>query len=111
MCIAGSAYTEPVLFAACLEIMRSDGNLENVDLPLLNALRTNLDMGYGAVSDEERDALKDEVNRLIFAGAGSAKPFSGSTSSPNSRKRAVNIPIFGCYAVMRSSATYGRQSQ
>lgn len=74
-CVSQSAYTEPVLFAACLEIMRSDGNLENVDLPLLNALRTNLDMGYSAVSGEERDALKNEVNRLIFADSGSAETF------------------------------------
>lgn len=74
-CASQSACTEPVLFAACLEIMRSEGNLENVDLPLLNALRTNLDMGYDAVSEEERNALKNEVNRLIFAGAGSAETF------------------------------------
>ncbi len=74
-CASQGSYAEPVLYAACLEIMRSDGNLESVDLTLLSALRTNLDMGYSAVSDNERKALKDEVNRLIFAAEGSAEVF------------------------------------
>ena len=91
-CASQGAYTEPVLFAACLEIMRSDGNLENVDLPLLNALRTNLDMGYGAVSDEERDALKDEVNRLIFAGAGSAETFLRQYVEPQLAQKGCQHP-------------------
>ncbi|QYX46933.1 hypothetical protein K3F43_19895 [Pseudomonas tussilaginis] len=91
-CASQGAHTEPVLFAACLEIMRSDGNLENVDLPLLNALRTNLDMGYGAVSDEERDALKDEVNRLIFAGTGSAETFLRQYVEPQLAQKGCQHP-------------------
>lgn len=74
-CASKSASTEPVLFAACLEIMRNDGNLENVDLSLLTALRTNIDMGYDAVSQEERDSLKAEVDRRIFAEPGSTESF------------------------------------
>lgn len=74
-CGSRCANTEPVLFAACLEIMRSEGNLEEVELPLLNALRTNMGMVYRAVSDIERNALKVEVDRLVFASAGSAETF------------------------------------
>ncbi|WP_122572057.1 NACHT domain-containing protein [Pseudomonas viridiflava] len=74
-CALQGASAEPVLFAACLEIMRNDGNLESVDLSLLNALRTNINMGYRGVSDEERHALKNEVDRLIFADPGSAEFF------------------------------------
>jgi len=91
-CASQGAYTEPVLFAACLEIMRSDGNLENVDLPLLNALRTNLDMGYSAVSDEERHALKDEVNRLIFVASGSAETFLRQYVEPQLAQKGCQHP-------------------
>ncbi|MCH4900803.1 hypothetical protein [Pseudomonas sp. B707] len=74
-CASRGASTEPVLFAACLEIMRNTGNLEGVDLRLLQALRTNINMGYNAVNKEEHDALKSEVDRLIFAETGTAEAF------------------------------------
>ncbi len=67
--------SEMILYAACLEIMRIKGNLEGVDLRLLKALRTNIHRGYKAVSQEERDALGTEVDRLIFPDSTSAKNF------------------------------------
>lgn len=91
-CASQSACTEPVLFAACLEIMRSDGNLENVDLELLRALRTNLDMSYSAVSEEERAALKGEVNRLIFAAVGSAETFLRQYVEPQLAQKSCQHP-------------------
>lgn len=74
-CASQGLNSVTVLFAACLEIMRVEGDLESVDLRLLKALRTNIDMGYSAVTDEERDALKAEVDRLAFADAASAENF------------------------------------
>lgn len=68
-------HSETILFAACLEIMRVKGSLEEVDLRLLRALRTNIHMGYSSVSKEERDALETEVDRLIFPNAESTKNF------------------------------------
>lgn len=91
-CASQVACTEPVLFASCLEIMRSDGNLENIGLPLLSALRTNLNMGYSAVSDEERQVLKDEVNRLIFAAAGSAETFLRQYVEPQLTQKGCQHP-------------------
>ena len=67
--------SETILYAACMEIMRVKGNLEGVDFQLLKALRTNIFMGYSAVSNEDRDALKSEVDRLIFPDAASAENF------------------------------------
>ena len=64
-----------ILHAACLEILRAGGSLESVDLKLLMALRTALHIGYEAVSDEERDALEIEVDRLIFPDSASAENF------------------------------------
>ncbi|WP_218574930.1 hypothetical protein, partial [Pseudomonas sp. GXM4] len=74
-CASQHLTSETVLFAACMEVMRTVGSLKNIDLRLLRALRTNIDMGYNAVTSEERDSLKTEVNRLIFAEDGSAEDF------------------------------------
>ncbi len=65
-CASQALYSERILYAACLEIMRDKGNLESVDIQLLRALRTNIHGGYSVVSNEEDDALKAEVDRLIF---------------------------------------------
>ncbi len=65
-CASQYLASEMILFAACLEIMRVEGNLDGVDVLLLRALRTNINMSYSAVSNEERDLLKGEVDRLIF---------------------------------------------
>jgi len=67
--------SEMVLLAACLEIMRSEGNLESVDLRLLTALRTSINRHYSSVIEEERSALKSEVDRLIFAESSSAENY------------------------------------
>ena len=74
-CTSKSLHSEWILYASCLVIMRTKGNLEEVDLPLLRALRTNIHVHYGAVSNEERDALKYEIDRLIFPDSKSAEDF------------------------------------
>jgi hypothetical protein len=74
-CASQSLRSEMILYAACLEIMRVKGNLEGVDLGLLRALRTNIDMGNRSVSGKERDALLKEVDRLIFPDSDSAENF------------------------------------
>lgn len=64
-----------ILYAACLEILRAEGNLECVNIELLTALRTNIHMGYNSVSTEERDALQTEIDRLIFPDSESAEKY------------------------------------
>lgn len=64
-----------ILYAACLEILRAEGNLECVNTELLTALRTNIHMGYDSVSTEERDALQTEIDRLIFPDSESAEKY------------------------------------
>lgn len=74
-CASQYQHSETILFAACLEVMRVKGDLEEVDLYLLRALRTNIHRDYSAVSKEERDALEAEVDRLIFPDDASAEDF------------------------------------
>ncbi|MGO2353985.1 MAG: hypothetical protein ACTH58_04535 [Marinomonas foliarum] len=74
-CASKGLVVETILFAACFEIMRDCGTLKGVKHPLLSALRTNLDMGYSAVDQSEKDALKAEVDRLIFPDTKSSEQF------------------------------------
>ena len=74
-CASQGLCVETILYAACLEILRERGNLEYVDRRLLRALRTNINMGYYAVTEEDRNALKAEVERLIFPDNASAEDF------------------------------------
>lgn len=74
-CESKYRHSETILYAACLEILRTEGNLERVNIELLTALRTNIHMGYGSVSTEERDALQTEIDRLIFPDSESAEKY------------------------------------
>ena len=74
-CKSQCQHSEIILYAACLEIMRDKGNLEEVDPRLLRALRTNIQMSCEAISFEERIALKAEIERIIFSDADSAENF------------------------------------
>ncbi|ELH7495197.1 hypothetical protein ACSYON_001407 [Vibrio vulnificus] len=65
-CSSKGLYVETILFASCIEIMREFGNLNTVKPELLLALKTNLNVHYDAVSETEHDALKKEVDRLLF---------------------------------------------
>ncbi|WP_259740146.1 NACHT domain-containing NTPase [Pseudomonas brassicacearum] len=64
-----------VLHAACLEIMREEHSLANIDVRLLKSLRANINVHYGCVGEEESAALKREVDRQIFSDEGSAESF------------------------------------
>ncbi|BAT40731.1 hypothetical protein N6N65_11575 [Escherichia albertii] len=74
-CESRCRYSVMILYAACLEILRSEGNLECVNIVLLTALRTNIHMGYNSVSTEERDALQTEIDHLIFPDSESAEKY------------------------------------
>ncbi len=91
-CTSKSHHSVWILYAACLEIMREKGSLEEVDLRLLRALRTNIHMGYSSVSKEERDALKTEVDRLIFPDDASAENFLRQYLEPQLAQSGCNHP-------------------
>ncbi|WP_250131632.1 hypothetical protein [Salmonella bongori] len=74
-CESKCRHSVMILYAACLEILRAEGNLECVNIELLTALRTNIHMGYNSVSTEERDALQTEIDRLIFPDSESAEKY------------------------------------
>jgi hypothetical protein len=91
-CASQGLQAEIVLYAACLEILRAEGNLERVDPRLLKALRTNIHMSYPAVSQEDRDALKAEVDRLAFPDTESADNFLRQYVEPQIAKKGCSHP-------------------
>ncbi|GFM55804.1 hypothetical protein PSCICF_19820 [Pseudomonas cichorii] len=91
-CSGEILHVEMVLLAACLEIMRVDGNLESVDFRLLTALRTSIFRSYSSVIEEERNALKSEIDRLIFADSSSAERYLRLYLEPQLAQRGCSHP-------------------
>ncbi|MCR3930747.1 NACHT domain-containing NTPase [Aeromonas caviae] len=89
-CASQYLKVEVILYAACIEIMRVNVNLEVVESRLLSALRTNINMGYSAISNEERDLLKAEVDRLIFSNPAKAENFIRQYLEPQLVNKACN---------------------
>ncbi|KIH83758.1 hypothetical protein [Pseudomonas batumici] len=74
-CTSKSYLAEPILFASCLEIMRLKHSLDEVDSQLLKSLRATINVNYSAVTKDEKDALKREVDRRVFSDHASVEDF------------------------------------
>ncbi|MFQ4134740.1 hypothetical protein PGN35_000300 [Nodosilinea sp. PGN35] len=103
-CASQYHHSEPILYAACLEIMRVKGNLEEVDLRLLRALRTNIHKSYRAVSSTERNALFREIDRLIFSDSNSAEKFLRQYVEPQLAQSGCTHPEV---ELLRNDDTFG----
>ncbi|RTT38635.1 hypothetical protein H5023_25820 [Pseudomonas aeruginosa] len=86
--------SEVILYAACLETLRDQGHLENVEHGLLQSLRAGIDMHYSSVASEERDALKTEVDRLLFIDAESAENFLRKYVEPQLSSRSSRAKVW-----------------
>lgn len=91
-CASQYHQSETILYAACLEILRRDGGLGCVPVELLRALRTNIDMHYNAVNDDEREAIKAEINRLALSTSDEAESFLRQYIEPQLRDPNCNHP-------------------
>jgi hypothetical protein len=91
-CASQSLIVEIILYAACLEIMRLKGHLNEVDINLLGTLRTGAFMSYSGVSSAERDALALEVDRILFAKTGSAESFIRQYVEPQLAQQGCKHP-------------------
>ena len=66
---------QTVLYAASLEILKRERNLNRLSKKALTALRVHLDVHYSDVSSEERTVLQTECNRLLFSNQASIESF------------------------------------
>lgn len=74
-CTSQQKQSERILYAALMEIMNEKGTLESVNHETLKSFRVNVNTGYTAVPEEIRDALKSEVDKLIFPNIERAESF------------------------------------
>lgn len=74
-CASQRLNIEIIIMASCLEVFREHGHLEGVNSALLTALRTNLSMSYPDVDGDVMEALKVEIDRLIFPNVATAEKF------------------------------------
>tara|TARA_B110000211_G_scaffold64811_1_gene74516 strand:+ start:67 stop:4173 length:4107 start_codon:yes stop_codon:yes gene_type:complete len=81
-----------ILFASCLELMRSLGSLESIDRRLLQVLRTDIQGSYQSENEEESDAIKTEIDRLIFSDEKSSEVFIRQYIEPQLADPACNHP-------------------
>lgn len=74
-CQSKSLNLEFILYAACLEILKRDGTLNAVSVEVLIALRTNLSTYFPGVNSDDRERLKQEVDRCLFSNPADAEKF------------------------------------
>lgn len=74
-CQSQFLYIEFILYASCLEILKRDGTLNAVSVEVLIALRTNLSAYFPGVNSDDRDLLKQEVDRCLFSNPADAENF------------------------------------
>lgn len=94
-CDSQGLHVETILYAACLEIMRAEGHLEDVSIRGLKALRTGIDIGYSAVSTDDQNALKSELDRLLFPDTSSAESYLRDYIEPQLGQLGCSNPEVG----------------
>ena len=83
---------EIIVVAACIEIMRLNGNLNSIKHLFLVALKTYFNISYSGVSENEISALKAEVDRLIFPDIKSAELFLRQYVEPQLAEPKCSFP-------------------
>ncbi|WP_330210882.1 NACHT domain-containing protein [Pseudomonas sp. AM4(2022)] len=64
-----------ILHAACALIMVAKNSLDEVDPSLLRSLRPCINIHYSTIGENTKTALKQEIDRIIFAEAGALETF------------------------------------
>lgn len=66
---------EFILYAACLEILKRDGSLKNISVDTLIALRAGFSTYWVGMNSDDRELLKQEVDRCLFLNSATAEQF------------------------------------
>lgn len=66
---------ELILYATCLEILKRDGSLNSVSENALKALRAGFSTYWAGTNSDDREMLKQEVNRCLFSHSENAEKF------------------------------------
>lgn len=60
-------YIEFILYAACLEVLKRDGSLSSVPIDALRALRAGFSSYWAGMNSNDRERLKQEIDRHLFS--------------------------------------------
>ncbi len=71
----GSICIVNVLHAACFAIYRDTGSLSGISKNVLQAVKTNTDIPYPLLKEDERDAFETELNRVLFQSTSDIEQF------------------------------------
>lgn len=74
-CESKNLNIEPVLYVACLEILKRDGSLNSVSIDVLIALRAGFSTYWAGMNPDDREKLKQEVDRCLFSHPADAERF------------------------------------
>lgn len=74
-CESKNLNLEPVLYVACLEILTRDGSLNSVSSDALIALRAGFSTYWVGTNSDDREKLKQEVDRCLFSHPADAEQF------------------------------------
>lgn len=81
---------ERVFYAGCLEKFRSKGTLADLDFGLIQVFRANSFWSQSIMSNDEHNALCEEVNRIIFSSPQTAESFFRELIEPELAINAVS---------------------
>lgn len=74
-CESKNLNLEPVLYVACLEILKRDGSLNSVSIDVLIALRAGFSTYWAGMNSDDREKLKQDVDRCLFSNPSDAEKF------------------------------------
>ncbi|WGE89688.1 NACHT domain-containing protein [Actinobacillus arthritidis] len=66
---------EPILYVACLEILKRNSSLNSVSVDTLVALRAGFSTYWAGMNSDDREILKQEVDRCLFSNPADAEKF------------------------------------
>lgn len=55
-----------ILHASCLAVFRKMGNLDAIDVEILRIVKTDTDVSYSAITEDEKTSFEHEINKHIF---------------------------------------------
>ncbi|WGE79634.1 NACHT domain-containing protein [Actinobacillus equuli] len=66
---------EPILYVACLEILKRNSSLHSVSVNTLVALRAGFSTYWAGMNSDDREILKQEVDKCLFSNPADAEKF------------------------------------
>lgn len=81
-----------ILHAYCLVKIRRDGNIDSTPASVLRALKVEINIHYNGETEEEREKLNNEINRLAFSTQSEIKQYCREYIEPQIADENCKMP-------------------